>query len=99
MRNSLRLERVAAAFLFCVFALALVFGVSAGPALAQSTSTGMIVGVVTDASNAIVPNASVTITLKSTGTSRSTVTDTQGRYVFADVDPGAYDIMISKAGF
>jgi hypothetical protein len=99
MRNSLRLERVGAAFLFCVFALALVFGISAGPALAQSASTGMIVGVVTDASNAIVPNATVTITLKSTGTSRSTVTDTQGRYVFADVDPGAYDITISKTGF
>ncbi|HEV2288009.1 MAG TPA: carboxypeptidase-like regulatory domain-containing protein [Candidatus Acidoferrales bacterium] len=99
MRNFLRLERVASAFFFCVFAFALVLGMSPKPVLAQSASTGMIVGVVTDASNAIVPNATVTITLKSTGTSRSTVTDTQGRYVFADVDPGAYDITISKAGF
>ncbi|MGB6624201.1 MAG: carboxypeptidase-like regulatory domain-containing protein [Candidatus Acidiferrales bacterium] len=59
----------------------------------------MIVGVVTDASNAAVPRATVTITLKSTGTSRTTTTDSQGRYVFADVDPGAYDITTSKVGF
>ena len=99
MRNCLRWERGASAFLFCIFVLTLALGMSPKPAFAQSTSTGMIVGVVTDASNAIVPNATVTITLKSTGTSRSTVTDTQGRYVFADVDPGTYDITISKTGF
>ena len=99
MRNSLRLERVASAFFFCAFALALVLGISPRAALAQSTSTGMIVGVVTDASNAAVPRATVTITLKSTGTSRTTTTDSQGRYVFADVDPGAYDITTSKVGF
>ncbi|HEV2289643.1 MAG TPA: carboxypeptidase-like regulatory domain-containing protein [Candidatus Acidoferrales bacterium] len=80
---------------FCAFALIL----APMATWSQSTNTGMIVGVVTDASNAIVPNATVTITLKSTGTSRSTVTDAQGRYVFADVDPGAYDITISKTGF
>ena len=99
MRNCLRWERIASAFLFCVFAFALALGMSPKPVFAQSTSTGMIVGVVTDASSAVVPNATVTITLKSTGTSRSTVTDSQGRYVFADVDPGTYDITISKTGF
>ena len=86
---------VCLAALFCAFALIL----APMATLAQSTNTGMIVGVVTDASNAIVPNATVTITLKSTGSSRSTVTDSQGRYVFADVDPGTYDITISKTGF
>ena len=84
----------------CVcLAVFVAFGFLLQTARGQSTSTGMIVGVVTDASNAIVPNATVTITLKSTGTSRSTVTDNQGRYVFADVDPGTYDITVSKTGF
>ena len=30
---------------------------------------------------------------------RTTTTDNEGRYVFADVDPGAYDIRVTKQGF
>jgi hypothetical protein len=99
MRNSLWLERIACVFLFCVFALGLTLGVSPKSALAQSVSTGTIVGVVTDNTNAIVPGASVSITLKSTGSVRTTTTNNVGHYVFADVDPGNYDITITKQGF
>ena len=99
MRNSLRLERVAFKFLFCVFALALALGISAGLASAQSASTGTIIGSVVDNTNAAVPGATVTIVLKTTGAARTTTTDGAGRYVFADVDPGNYDISVSKTGF
>ncbi|MFZ0856060.1 MAG: carboxypeptidase-like regulatory domain-containing protein [Candidatus Acidiferrales bacterium] len=67
--------------------------------MAQSTSTGMIVGSVVDNSNAAVPGATVSIALKTTGATRTTTTDSAGRYVFADVEPGAYDVFVSKAGF
>jgi hypothetical protein len=68
-------------------------------AWSQSTDTGTVVGTVTDTSNAVVPGASVTITLKSTAGVRSATTDNEGRYVFADVQPGVYDVAVTKQGF
>ncbi|HKV77060.1 MAG TPA: carboxypeptidase-like regulatory domain-containing protein, partial [Candidatus Sulfotelmatobacter sp.] len=65
----------------------------------QTTSAGTITGNVTDNTNAAVPDATVTITLKSTGVVRTTTTNNEGRYVFANVDPGAYDVKVTKTGF
>ncbi|MGH9454574.1 MAG: carboxypeptidase-like regulatory domain-containing protein, partial [Terriglobia bacterium] len=65
----------------------------------QTTNAGTITGTVTDNTNAVVPDATVTITLKSTGTARTTTTNNEGRYVFANVDPGPYDVKVTKAGF
>ena len=69
------------------------------PAWGQATNTGTIIGSVFDNTGAFVPSASVTITQTTTGTVRSTVTDKTGRFVFADVDPGTYNIGVSKQGF
>ena len=67
--------------------------------LAQSTSTGTVAGTVTDASNAVVAGATVTLTDSTTKTSRTAVTNDAGRYIFVDVAPGPYDIGVSKQGF
>lgn len=69
------------------------------PAWGQATNTGTIIGSIFDNTGAFVPSASVTITQTATGTVRSTVTDKTGRFVFADVDPGTYNIGVSKQGF
>jgi hypothetical protein len=90
--------RVFFGLLALVIAAALV-AIAPNAARAQSVSTGTIVGVVTDNTNAIVPGASVSITLKSTGSVRTTTTNNEGHYVFADVDPGNYDITVTKQGF
>ncbi|MGB6232528.1 MAG: carboxypeptidase-like regulatory domain-containing protein, partial [Candidatus Acidiferrales bacterium] len=91
-------SRVSFVFLALLLAFAVV-SIAPRTAWSQSTSTGTIVGVVTDTSNAIVPGATVSITLKSTGAVRTTTTDSEGRYVFADVDPGEYDVQVTKQGF
>ena len=72
---------------------------SAPSALAQSTSTGTIVGTVTDQSGAVVNGASVTLTDVATKTVRTSTTNDAGRYIFVDVVPGAYELTYSKQTF
>jgi len=69
------------------------------PLHAQTTTLGTVNGVVTDPSNAVVPDATVTIKDTATGQTRTTTTNSAGRYVFVSVNPGKYDITISKQGF
>ncbi|HVZ84480.1 MAG TPA: TonB-dependent receptor, partial [Terracidiphilus sp.] len=63
---------------------------------AQSAS---ITGQVTDASGAAIPKATVTVTSQQTGTSRTVVTDSQGRYSVLALDIGGYQVMAQASGF
>jgi Carboxypeptidase regulatory-like domain len=69
------------------------------PAFAQSTNTGTVVGTVTDATGAAVSDATVSLTDASTKIARNTNTNSSGRYIFVDVEPGDYALRISKQGF
>ena len=69
------------------------------PAWAQTTSMGTITGLVTDQSNAIVPDAAVTIKDTATNEERTANTNSAGRYVFVNLPPGTYDITVTKPGF
>lgn len=94
----------AAAFRFAfssgVIALAAALFLSAPAARAQQTvSTGDIQGTVTDPQNAAVVGALVTLTDKTTGQVRTTQTNETGRYEFAQVPVGDYDMAITKDGF
>jgi hypothetical protein len=80
-----------------LFLIACVAG--ALPVWAQSTSTGTVAGTVTDTSGAVVAGATVTLTDTATNTPRSTTTNDAGRYNFADVNPGTYNIDVTKQGF
>ena len=80
--------------------LLLAAGVS--PAFSQaSSSTAELRGQVTDSSGAAVPNATVTITDLSKGTSRTTNTDDEGNYVFLNLLPSSYELKVaaSSGGF
>ncbi len=72
---------------------------SALPAWAQSTSSGTVVGQVTDQTGAVVPGAAITITDVSTSSARAATTNANGRFTYVDVDPGTYTVTASKAGF
>src|ERR1700736_5463197 len=81
------------AALLCVFALC--------PASlhAQSASTGIVAGQVTDPSDSAIVGATVTLTDKSTNLARTVLTNDVGRYIFVDVAPGVYTISVNKTGF
>jgi hypothetical protein len=80
----------------CLSIAALFLGLV--PLLGQ-TFYGSIAGVVTDASGAAIPAASVTITNTSTSERHSIVTDSEGGYRFVNLVPGSYSIVSEKPGF
>lgn len=60
---------------------------------------GSLVGTVNDASGAAVPNAAVVATNKLTGQQRNAVTNDAGGYTFVAVQPGQYQVKVTKEGF
>src|SRR5436309_15720572 len=81
-----------------VVCVGLVISLSATPTFAQG-ETGSITGSVTDPQGGTVAGAEVTLTSIATKNSQTTTTNESGRYHFASIAPGAYDITISKSGF
>ncbi len=72
---------------------------SAGCALAQLSGSGSINGSVTDASGSVVPAVAVTIRNTDTGTERKTQSNDAGIYNAAFLQPGHYEVSVSKPGF
>ena len=72
---------------------------SSQPAIGQETSTGTIVGTITDATGAAIPNATVTLTDVATKAIRKTLTNKEGQYTLVNVTPGTYDLSATSAGF
>ena len=64
----------------------------------QATS-GTIFGRVTDASGAMVPNAKVTAEARSIGVSRTATTSGTGEFVFPNMLPATYTIVVEAPGF
>ncbi|HZD44924.1 MAG TPA: carboxypeptidase-like regulatory domain-containing protein, partial [Acidobacteriaceae bacterium] len=80
-----------------VFFLALLFLVTS-TALCQLT-TADILGTVTDASGAVVPNATVTLTNLGTNVTRVAQTGGSGDYTFTLLPVGHYSIAVKATGF
>ncbi len=83
----------------CVFRVLLflaIFVLAGGMSLAQNASLS---GTITDQQGGVVPGAEVTLVNPATGTQRLSVTDDQGRYIFAQVTPGTYEIRAALTGF
>jgi hypothetical protein len=66
---------------------------------AQTASSGLVTGQVTDPSGAAVAGATVTLVATKTSNSLTATTDSDGHYVFSSVEPGDYSLRVSKAGF
>lgn len=63
------------------------------------TSRGTVTGLVTDTSGAAVPAASIELKGTATGILRTAATNEAGIYRLDAVDPGTYQLSISKSGF
>src|SRR5215470_16123269 len=66
---------------------------------AQTTTSGGLTGVVTDQSNAVLPNANVEIKDNARGIAQSTRTDREGVYRFFFLAPARYALTVTHDGF
>jgi len=80
--------------------LALTAFAASQPLGAQAIG-GMVTGTVQDASNAVIPNAKVTLTNQAQGTAsaREVTTSAEGIFVITPVLPGTYQLKIELTGF
>jgi hypothetical protein len=81
-----------------LFVLAL-FAAFAAAVYAQTAGTGTVIGTITDPSGAVVPGSKIELRDTATGVTRSVLTNGAGQYTFAGVQPGAYSVKASHAGF
>ncbi len=70
----------------------------AATAFSQSQNA-TVGGRVTDASNASVPNATVTLSQTERSLKTAVKTDNEGRFAFPNVAPGNYDLSVAATGF
>lgn len=81
-----------AAFVFLLMAFT-------APIFGQTTTTGMISGMVTDPSGAAVPGASVEVRDDRTGIVLTQQSNAAGQFVFPNAPPGDYQVKVTAPGF
>jgi hypothetical protein len=69
------------------------------PATAQSLNTAQIAGNVQDATGAVLPGATVTLTQTDTGYMRTLTTNAAGAYTAPDLPLGPYRLQVTAPGF
>lgn len=90
------MTRLASLFLMAAFLIA----TAASPVLPQaSSSAASLRGQITDPSGAVIPRAQVSLTDTAKGIERTTITDAEGNYIFLEVWPSTYKLMVQKSGF
>jgi hypothetical protein len=85
-------------FGWILLTLALLFIFSANRAVAQY-DTGTLVGVVHDATGAVIPGATVTVLNKATGVVSTVTSGTEGQYEAPSLHTGIYKITAEHNGF
>ena len=80
-----------------IFAAALCL--LAAPVFAQSTTQGAIAGTVEDTTDALVPNATITIHNEGTDAEVHLSADASGYFKAPLVEPGSYTVTISASNF
>lgn len=85
------------------FALSLLFAVPVSlvlaPASLAQTNTTALSGIVTDATGALLPGATVTITNPANGLSQTVTTKSSGEYSFEQLKPATYQVTVNAPGF
>jgi hypothetical protein len=69
------------------------------PAAAQTSTTGVVQGTVTDPQGAVVAGAQVKLVDPATNRSQTETANDLGLYIFVNVPPGIYTVTVSKTGF
>src|SRR5215469_14560324 len=83
-------------FATLIVLLAGIFSISAA---GQSLVSGDVTGIITDPSNAVVPDATVTLKNNGTGQTQTATTNAAGAYRFSLLPPGKYTVSATATGF
>ena len=86
-------------FLRLCFASLLIVAICAIGAMAQSTVTGSIGGIVSNPNKEVIAGASVTTKNNATNKEDSATTDDSGRFKVPSLQPGEYTLSVSSSGF
>src|SRR5437870_12640438 len=86
-------------FLTLAVLVSVFFGLNLASVRAQTASSGSVTGLVADPQGAIVAGADVTLTDTATKSAITTTTNDAGRYNFPVINPGVYDLVVSRQGF
>jgi hypothetical protein len=85
---------------FAVLAFLFAFAVASVPSgIAQTGTTGTVIGTVSDPSGAAVTSATVVLRNKATNIEVTQPTNAAGQYTFVNVVPGEYEVSVKKDGF
>src|SRR5882762_2493882 len=78
--------------LLCIFSLLPLISTA-------QTTNGLITGVISDSTGAILPDAQISVTNVGTGLTRTTTSNASGDYILPQLPPGVYKLNVSKDGF
>lgn len=81
------------------FTVLTIIALACASILYSQTSTGTIVGTVTDRSGAVIANARVIVTNTQTNARVEVITNAEGGYTAPLLPPGAYSVAVSSPGF
>ncbi len=91
----MQLKRIVAV----LFALFVTFTLGATKLKAQNQISGDLTGVITDPSNAVVPDAKVSLKSNTKGNVQETKANKDGNYRFYLLPPGPYTVTVTAGGF
>src|SRR5260370_31637600 len=66
---------------------------------AQGQEAGRILGIITDPTGAVVPNATIAVKNLGTNAVRTVTSGTSGAYIVPGLEPAQYELTITAAGF
>lgn len=82
-----------------VAAMLIIAFFSASPLVYAQAGTAALAGTVTDPQGGVVPGATVTLTLPTTGAVRNSTSNQQGGFIFPGLPPGTYSLRVELSGF
>src|SRR5258708_6385779 len=82
-----------------IICVGILLSLTVSSARAQTASSGSVTGQVSDPHGSSIPGADVLLTEIATSSKQSATTNDSGRYTFPVINPGLYDITVTKSGF
>lgn len=79
--------------------LCITFFLIVASSVSAQSITGTISGTITDPNGGVIPGATITLTSDQLGASRVVVTNSDGRFNVAALQPGSYTIKVERQGF